>query len=219
MRRTLLLADAHRVLTDALAHFLSPAYDIVGHTQNGRKLVELAGQLRPDLIVLEITLPLLNGIEAMRVMQRSGIRSKFVVLTMHADTSLAVDALRAGASAVVLKQSAGKELAAALSRALGDRIYVSPLLPDVVTLLAMAARKPSTSVTSWLTPRKREVLQLVSEGKSIKEIAGLLSISPRTAESYKYEMMRHLGLHSTAELVQYAIRIGVSIVTPFSAAA
>ena len=217
MRNRVLIADDHRILAEALAKLLSVNYDVIGIASNGRELITLARELNPEIIVLDISMPLLNGMEALRMLRKSGVRGKFVILTMHADVSLASEAFRCGALAFVLKQAAGEELNAAIAAALRGRHYLSSSFPvDLVNLLAEAVRRPSQE-GPHLTRRQREVLQLVAEGKTMKEIATLLSLSTRTVESYKYEIMRTLGMHTNAELVQYAIRIGAISVPPIAA--
>jgi DNA-binding NarL/FixJ family response regulator len=219
MRAKVLLADHQRILTDGLRKLLEQYYDIVATATNGYELVSMGKELSPDVIVTEISMPLLNGMDAMRALKKSGLRSKFVVLTMHLDMGLAVQAFRAGASAYVLKLGSSEEIHAAMEAALRGRYYLSSAFPaDLVTVLAEAARH-SDQDGARLSRRQREVLQLVAEGKTMKEVATVLGISTRTAESYKYEMMRSLGIRTSAELVQYAIRIGLISVTPLRSAA
>ena len=218
MRARVLLADDHKMFAEALSKLLSPAYDVVGTASNGRELITFARELNPDVILLDVSMPLLNGMEALRMLRRTAIRGKFIVLTMHMDVSMAAEAFRCGASAFVLKQAAGEELHAAIAAALRGRSYLSSSFPvELVTLLAEAVRRPREEGPR-ITRRQREVLQLVAEGKTMKEIATLLSLSTRTVESYKYETMRTLGIHTNAELVQYAIRIGAITVMPLQAA-
>lgn len=218
MRIRMLLADDHKIFTEALSRMLAPNYEIIGTASNGRELITLARELNPDVIVMDVSMPLLNGMEVIRVLKRTAVRAKFVILTMHTDVSLAAEAFRCGASAFVLKQAAGDELNAAIVTALRGRHYLSSAFPvDLVTLLAEAVRHHREEGPK-ITRRQREVLQLVAEGKTMKEVATLLSLSTRTVESYKYEIMRVLGIHSNAGLVQYAIRIGVITVTPLQAA-
>ena len=218
MHARVLLADDHKMFAEALAKLLSQTYEIVGVASNGRELITLARELNPDVIVMDISMPLLNGMEALRMLKRTATRAKFVMLTMHTDVSLAAEAFRCGASGFVLKQAAGEELTTAIITALRGRSYLSSAFPvDLVTLLAEAVRH-RTEDGPKITRRQREVLQLVAEGKTMKEIASLLSLSTRTVESYKYEIMRILGIHTNAELVQYAIRIGVITVMPLQAA-
>lgn len=213
-RARVLLADDHTIVAEGLASLLEDDFDLIGQVRDGRALVEAARKLRPDVIVSDISMPLLNGLDAVRQIRRAGLPSKLVILTMHADIHLATEAVRAGATGYVLKQSAGEELITAIREVLKGRTYITPLIAtDVIGTLVDERNAPARRPVS-LTPRQREVLQLVAEGRTMKEIAGILGISTRTAESHKYQMMAALGVATTAELVQYAIRIGVIALTP-----
>lgn len=219
MRVRIILADDHRMLMEGLSKLLVPNFEVLRMVTNGRELVAAATELAPEIIIADLSMPLLNGMEALRILRRAGIRSKFIVLTMHTDISVAAEAFRSGASAYVLKQSSGEEINAAIAAALRGRTYLSASFPvDLVTLLAEAVRRPSNGEPK-LTRRQREVLQLVAEGKTMKEAANLLNLSTRTVESYKYEIMNTLAVHTNAELVQYAIRMGVITVAPLQCAA
>ena len=210
MRPTLLIADDHQLFAESLRSLLSPSYDIVGIATNGRELTELALRFKPNLILTDLSMPLLNGLDAVQGLTAMGLRSKFIILTMHVDMSLAVLVFRAGASAFVLKTAKGDELKEALQVVQRGGHYLSPQFPcDLVTVLAEAARRPASDRGPQLTRRQREVLQLVAEGKTMKEVATELNISTRTAESYKYHLMNVLGIRTTAELVQHAIKIGL----------
>lgn len=220
MRFRILVADDHRIFAEGLKSLLSDHYEVLGIAADGRELITMAKEYKPDIIITDLSMPLLNGLEALRTLRKTGIRSKFIVLTMHADLSLAVEAFRAGASAFVWKIAAGEDLKNALDSAVRGRQYLSPQFPcDLVTVLAEAARRPMSDEGPKLTRRQREVLQLVAEGKTMKEVATVLNISTRTAESYKYDLMRTLGIRTNAELVQYAIRIGLITVTVMGSAA
>lgn len=219
MRVRIVLADDHRVFMEGLSKLLATDCEILRMVTNGRELVAAANELAPELIIADLSMPLLNGMEALRVLRRSGIRSKFIVLTMHADVSVAAEAFRSGAAAYVLKESSADEIKTAIAAVLRGRTYLSASFPvDLVTLLAEAVRRPSNGEPK-LTRRQREVLQLVAEGKTMKEAANLLNLSTRTVESYKYEIMNTLAVHTNAELVQYAIRMGVISVAPLQCAA
>lgn len=197
---------------------LSPTYDVVGIAANGKELTELAVKLKPNLVLTDLSMPLLNGLDAVQALTSTGLRSKFIVLTMHVDISLAVLVFRAGASAFVLKTASSDELKEALRVVHNGGCYLSPQFPsDLVSVLAEAARRPLVDKVPQLTPRQREVLQLVAEGKTMKEVASQLNISTRTAESYKYHLMNVLGIRTTAELVQHAIKIGLITVKPLDA--
>jgi DNA-binding NarL/FixJ family response regulator len=201
-----LLADDHTIVAQGLESLLKDSFILVGTVRDGRALLEAAARLKPDVIVTDISMPLLNGLDAIRQLKSNGIEAKVVFLTMHADAQLAAEAFRVGASAFVLKQSAGEELIQAIHEVIQGRAYLTPLIAkDMITVLMEA--KDQRGEVGKLTPRQREVLQLIAEGRTMKEVAGILNISARTAETHKYEMMEVLGVHTTAELVQRAIRL------------
>jgi DNA-binding NarL/FixJ family response regulator len=205
-RIKVLIADDHAVVAEGLQALLRDTFDLVGTVHDGRALLEAVEQLRPDVIVTDISMPLLNGLDAIRQIRARNADAKVVVLTMHRETELAADAFRAGASGYLLKVSPGEELITAIRHAAQGRAYVTSLLAkDLITLLIEAGKAPAAE-GSPLTPRQREVLQLIAEGRTMKEVAGILHISPRTAESHKYEIMQALGVKTTADLIQYAIR-------------
>jgi DNA-binding NarL/FixJ family response regulator len=182
----------------------------VGIAANERELVDLAEKLKPNLILTDVSMPMMNGVDAVNTLSKMGLRCKFVVLTMHFDLSLAVEVFRSGGSAFVLKTASGDELKEALQTVHRGGCYLSPQFPcDLITLLAEAARRPASEHGPKLTQRQREVLQMVAEGKSMKEVAAQLNLSTRTAESHKYQLMKMLGIRTNAELVQYAIQIGL----------
>jgi DNA-binding NarL/FixJ family response regulator len=201
-----LLADDHKIVAQGLELLLKDSFNFVGTVSDGRALLEAAVRLKPDVIVTDISMPLLNGLDAVRQFRSNGIEAKVVFLTMHADANLAAEAFRAGGSAFLLKQSAGEELILAIREILQGRAYLTPLIAkDMISVLMEARKEPGEE--SHLTTRQREVLQLVAEGKTMKEVAGLLNISARTAETHKYEMMQTLRVKTTAELIQHAIRL------------
>jgi DNA-binding NarL/FixJ family response regulator len=202
-----LLADDHTVVADALEALLKESFDLVGVVHDGRALLEAAESLRPDVIVTDISMPMLNGLDAIRQIRARRPDARIVVLTMHRETQLAEDAFRAGVSGYVLKVSPGEELIEAIQQVAQGRAYVTTLLAKDLLSLLIDSRNPAPGDNSPLTPRQREVLQLIAEGRTMKEVASILNISPRTAESHKYEIMQVLGVASTAELIQYAIRI------------
>jgi DNA-binding NarL/FixJ family response regulator len=205
-RAKVLLADDHAIVAEGLATLLKGQFDLVGTVGNGVELVDAARQLRPDVIVADVAMPVLSGLEALRRLKAAKSDAKVIFLTMHADAQLATEAFRAGASGYVLKHSAGEELITAIREVLQGRIYLTPLITrDVITTLTEPAPKPAVT----LTPRQLEVLRLIAEGRRMKEIAAILNLSTRTVETHKYEMMRSLGVESTAQLVRYAIKIGL----------
>jgi DNA-binding NarL/FixJ family response regulator len=205
-RTTVLLADDHAILAEGLASLLKGHFDLVGTVGDGRRLLEAARELRPDVIVADIAMPVLSGLEALCLLKAEGLDAKVIFLTMHADAQLATEALRAGASGYVLKHSAGEELIRAVQEVVEGRVYLTPLLTkEVITTLT----EPTTQPAVQLTPRQREVLQLIAEGRRMKEIAATLQLSTRTVETHKYQMMQALGVDSTAALVRYAIQLGL----------
>jgi DNA-binding NarL/FixJ family response regulator len=201
-----LLADDHRILAEGLRSLLEPEFDVVGVVADGRELVAAAKKSQPDVIVADITMPWLNGIEAAVLLRAKGIEAKVVFLTMHRDVGYARRAMEAGAAGFVLKHSAATELATAVREALRGQTYVTPL---VAGELLQSYRDGPIRLREQLTPRQREVLQLIAEGRSAKEIGAVLNISTRTAEFHRARILENLGLHSTAELVHFAIRNGI----------
>lgn len=207
MRRpTIVAADDHRIVAEGLRSLLEPEYDLVAVVEDGAALMEAHDRLHPEVIVADVTMPRLNGIQAMRRLREQGSTAKFVFLTMHPDVDYAVEALDAGASGYVLKHSAPEELVAAVREALAGRTYITPRIAGGVL---EAMRRGEGSATAKLTSRQSEVLQLVAEGRSAKEIAAMLDLSPRTVESHKYSIMEVLGVKTSAELVREAVKRGL----------
>jgi DNA-binding NarL/FixJ family response regulator len=208
-RPRVLLADDHLLVAEALKSLLTPEFDLVGVVEDGRALVEAAGRLRPDVIVADITMPHLNGIDALAQLRQGGDRTPVVFLTMHRDVTFARRALDAGASGFVLKHSASVELVAAIRAALQGKTYLTPQLAGEVLEAMKEGPERADDPIASLTPRQREVLQLLAEGRSAKEIAANLGISARTVEFHKYQMMETLDLHTNAELIHFAIKHGL----------
>jgi DNA-binding NarL/FixJ family response regulator len=197
-----LVADDHTIVLEGLVSLLKEEFDVVGAVGDGRVLLDAAKKLRPDIIVTDISMPGLSGLEALPRLKAEHVDSKIIVLTMHHDAELAMRAMRAGASGFLLKHSATEELVTAIRQALLGNTYLTPpLTREVMDRMAAPATQPQTA----LTARQREILRLIVEGRRMKEIAAALQLSTRTVENHKYEMMQALGLHSTAELVRYAI--------------
>lgn len=209
MRIRVLLADDYKMVAEALGSLLKDSFDLVGIVGDGRSLLEQAARLKPDVIVTDIYIPLLNGVDALKELRSCGIDSKVVFLTGHADPKLAADTFRAGGSGFLSKQSAAEELIQAIQQVAQGRLYVTPLIEKEMIVLLLEAKSPSFSIEPELTPRQRQVLQLVAEGRTMKEVADILGISVRTAESHKYETMEILGARSTAELIHWAIRLNL----------
>ena len=203
-RLSILLADDHKMFSEGLRSLLQDDYELTT-VEDGQALIDVAGRLDPDVIIVDISMPVLNGFDAVRKLKKEGCSAKVIFLTMHADADLVAEALRCGASGYVLKQSVGEELIAAITQVLEGKVYLPQLMGR--TLDQSIKHGPSHSLN--LTPRQREVLRLIAQGRTMKEIAALLGISTRTAESHKYEMMEALGIQTTAELVQYAMKLGL----------
>jgi len=199
-----LLADDHALLLGAFAKLLAADCEIVGQVADGRALVAAAEKLKPDVIVLDISMPILNGLEAGRQIKQRLRNVKLVFLTMNEDPDLAAEAFRAGASGYLLKRSAASELLTAIHEVMLGRSYVTPLITEGLVGSLMHSG-PAQQAAHELTPRQREVLQLLAEGKSMKEVAAVLKLTPRTVAFHKYQMMDQLNIKSTAELIRYAV--------------
>jgi DNA-binding NarL/FixJ family response regulator len=208
-RSRVLIADDHSMVIDGLRALLEPEYEVVGAVNDGRAVLPEVRRLQPDVVVIDISMPLLNGLDCARQLRDAGCTAKILILTMHPDTTLAQEALAAGASGYVLKSSPGSELKAALGDVLRGRIYLSPAVTRDMDEVMGRMTSIHEDVWARLTPRQREVLQLLAEGKSHKEVANVLNISVKTAEYHKYAILDKLGLKTNAELVQYAIRHGI----------
>jgi DNA-binding NarL/FixJ family response regulator len=207
MRRpTVLIADDHRMVAEALKEILKPGFDVLGIAEDGMALLEMAPPLKPDIILIDIGMPLLNGLDAGRELRRLLPKAKLVYLTMNDHAQLVGEAFHAGASGYLLKHSAVSELSVCLGEVLKGNQYVSPAIAGKA--MEYAAQRPQSGEAEppSLTPRQRQIVQLVAEGKTMKEIGALLGISPRTVAEHKYHVMELLLLKSNAELVQYAIK-------------
>ena len=199
----ILLADDHAILVEALRKLLENDFDIVGSAADGRSVVEMALELKPDVILLDLTLPVLNGLEAARQLKKRAPEITIVFLTMNEDRELAAEALRIGAAGYVLKTSAASELRQAIRAGLAGRTFVTPSIDP-----GHWAKNDSIHAESYrgLTARQREVLQLLAEGQSMKEVGRSLGLTARTVAFHKYRMMESLGLQNSSQLVKYAIR-------------
>ena len=204
-RPRILLADDHLMMLEAFKALLEPAFDVVGIVPDGRMLLEVFSRLDPDVVLLDVGMPLLNGLDAGRQLKARRRSVKLIYLTMNPDPDLASEALRLGASGYLLKSSAVEELKQAIEEVLRGRTYITPLITRVVvgSLLRQGNVRPE------LTVRQREVLQLLAEGKSMKEAAAILDLTPRTVAFHKYRMMEQLRLKTSAELVRFAVQHGV----------
>jgi DNA-binding NarL/FixJ family response regulator len=210
MKQTrVLLADDHKIVLEGLKGLLAEEFDVVGTVENGRDLLAKAKELLPDIIVADITMPLLNGIDAVFQLKERGLNSKVIFLTMHYDASYAKKAFEAGASGYVLKHSAPDELVKAIHEVLQGRTYITPMITEeLLHSFKYDTRGKKGNVTK-LTSRQKEILQLLAEGKSAKNIASILHISSRTVEFHKYHLMEILKITNSAELIQYAIKQGI----------
>ncbi len=205
----IVLADDHRIVLEGLKNLLEAEYEIAGMVQDGHELIHEALRLKPDVIIADISMPSLNGIDAIRQIHKQGLTPKVVFLTMHNDAMYAREVLDMGASGFVLKHSAASELISAIHEILRGNMYISPAISQELLKLYKEDKSGREGVLAALSLRQREVLQLLAEGKSAKEIATLLAISTRTVEFHKYNIMQQLGLKSSAELVHYAIKHGI----------
>ena len=204
-----LLADDHQIFLEGLKGLLEPEFDLVGTVEDGRTLVKEAQRLRPDVIVTDISMPLLNGIEAVRQIKKSNHQIKIIFLTMHPDVSFASLAFEVGASGYVIKNSASHELITAINYAMMGKTYVTPEIAGELIQTYMKVESGQKVFDQKLTERQKEILQLIAEGHLTKEIADILSISIRTVEKHKYNMMQELNFKTTADLVKYAIKQGI----------
>lgn len=199
-----IVADDHTLLAEAFEKLLSPECDVVARVADGRALVNAVREHHPDVVVLDLAMPLLNGLEAARQIKQFDRGIKLVFVTMNEDPDLAAEAFRVGGSAYLLKRSAGSELLTAIREAMKHRSYVTPLVTE--GMLGSLMHSTTESPSRQLTSRQREVLQLLAEGKSMKEVASILNVTARTVAFHKYRMMDQLKIKTNAELIQYAIR-------------
>ena len=208
MRPRVLLADDHTLLLEAFEKLLEPDFTVVGAVSDGRALLAAAAELKPDVIVLDIAMPLLNGLDAARQIKKTMPAIKLIFLTMNEDPNLASEAFRIGASGYLLKTSAASELSKAINEALCGRSYVTPHITQ--GMMESFIRRPGDDRDApQLTHRQREVLQLLAEGRSMKEAAKILKITPRTVAFHKYRLMDQLHLKTNADLIQFAIKEGM----------
>jgi len=203
-RIRLLIADDHVMFAQGLESLLRDEFELLGTAGNGQELVDATLELNPDVILVDISMPVLNGFDAVRRIRERGNETRIIFLTMHDDATLLAEAFRCGASGYILKQAAGEELANAIREVAHGNNYVSPLITELPGKPFLVHTQKTT-----ITPRQREVLELISRGLTMKEIASQLNISTRTAESHKYEMMQTLGVETTAELIRFSLKLGL----------
>jgi DNA-binding NarL/FixJ family response regulator len=209
-RPRIMLADDHRIVVEGLKSILAEDFDLVGVVEDGSKMIEEARTLRPDAIVADISMPVLNGIDALERLRKEGLDIPVVFLTMHREVEYASRALEAGAAGYVLKHAAPQELVQAVRVALEGGTFVSPTLAGELFQRGSSRPRKDAVPQVALTERQRDILRLLTDGRSAKEIAKVLDISPRTVEFHKYRLMESLGLRNSAELIQFAIRQGIS---------
>jgi DNA-binding NarL/FixJ family response regulator len=204
-RPRVILADDHTLLLEAFGKLLVDECDVVAAVADGRALVEAVARLRPDVVVVDISMPLLNGIDAARQIKQAQPDVRIIFLTMNEDPDLAAAAFRAGATGYLLKRSAASELLTAIREVMRHRSYVTPLLTEGLAGSRLQPREPRQG-PELLTTRQREVVQLVAEGRSMKEAGQILHIATRTVAFHKYRIMEQLNIKTTAELIQFAIK-------------
>jgi DNA-binding NarL/FixJ family response regulator len=202
----ILLADDHVLVAEGLRSMLAPVYDVVGTVSDGRSLLDAAETLKPDLILVDIGMPQLNGLDATRVLKRLLPNVKVIVLTQNEDSLLVAEAFRAGASGYLLKYAAPKELLQAINEVLKGASYLSPRITSGAVAAMLRGPNVKSEETRDLTPRQREVIQLLAEGRSMKQIADILAISLRTVAAHKYRIMEVLEIKTNAELYRYAVK-------------
>ena len=210
-RPRLLLADDHTLLLAGIRRLLEPEFDLVGSVEDGQALLAAAKTLKPDIILLDISMPVLNGIDAAHRLRKLLPSAKVIFVTMHSNLDYVTEAFRAGARGYILKRAAASELITAIREVMKGNHYISPLVTRVALDSLIASSKPGGRSSDRLTPRQREVLQLVAEGRSRKEIAAILNISVKTVEFHKAALMRLLQLRTVADFTRYAIEHGIIV--------
>jgi len=206
-RKSVLLADDHALLAETIRMAIETHFDVVGIAPNGKAMVEMAHQYRPDVVIADISMPLLNGIDAVRIVRKELGGTRILILTMYADAYIIEEAFRAGVDGFITKRSGLDELLQAVQTVSMGRPYITPLVGEELISVLSAGNFQEGSSDQSLTLRQRQTLQLLAEGKTMKEAAAIMSISTRTAESHKYEIMRRLSVNTTADLVRYAVRM------------
>ena len=207
MRIRIVLAEDHTIVLEGLRALLEQeGFEIVGQANDGLAALELVGRLKPDVAIMDIAMPSLNGVDTARQIARVSPDTRIILLTVHEENQYVVEALRAGVSGYIVKTKAARDLVQAIQDVARGAVYLSPGLSHAAV---KAYLENSEQTEASLTPREREVLQLIAEGKSTKEVATILGISPKTADSHRSRMMEKLDIHETASLVRYAIRQGV----------
>jgi len=205
-----LLADDHALVLEGFKKLLEEHCQVVGTVEDGRSLLDAAKRLRPDIVVMDISMPQLNGLDAARRLRKIVPQTRLIFVTVHADPDYVNQAFKAGASAYLLKRSAGSELSQAIDAVKKGNYYVTSLIAKDLVQSAISETEPDSGSQDRLPARQREILQLVAEGLTLKEIASTLGLSPKTVEYHKAKLMEQLGLHTTAELTKYALAHGLT---------
>lgn len=205
-----LLADDHALVLEGFKKLLEEHCQVVGSVEDGRALLDAAERLQPDIVVLDISMPKLNGLDAARRLRKMVPQPRLIFVTVHADPDYVTQAFKAGASGYLLKRSAGSELLQAIEAVKNDNYYITSLIAKDLVQAAIADTAPEPGSQDRLPMRQREILQLVAEGLTLKEIASTLGLSPKTVEYHKSKLMEQLGLHTTAELTKYALAHGLT---------
>jgi DNA-binding NarL/FixJ family response regulator len=200
-----ILADDHAMVAEGLSRLIGEVADLVGQVADGQQLVDSARRLKPDIIISDVSMPVMSGLGALRQLRAEGSQARFIFLTAHTEAQLAAEAMRAGASGYLLKAAAGEELFEAIRAAMAGRVFLSPHIAGDVLRTISGANQGERELTS----RQREVLQLIAQGKRMKEIASDLNISVRTVEDHKSQLLVALGVKSTADLVKFAVKHGL----------
>ncbi|WP_256570512.1 response regulator transcription factor [Bradyrhizobium sp. CCGUVB1N3] len=202
----MILADDHVMVAEGLGRLVGEVADLVAQVENGKQLVEAVQRLKPDIVVSDVTMPVMSGLEALRQLKAGGSKTRFIFLTVHTEPQLATQAIRDGACGYLLKAAAGEELLDAIRAVMADRIYLTPhITKDVLQTMSRSTDGGGPSLSS----RQLEVLRLIAQGKRMKEIAAQLGISVRTVEDHKSQLLAALGVKSTADLVKFAIKQGL----------
>jgi len=208
-RKRIFLADDHSLLLDAFGNLLESEYEIVGTATDGRQMLSMVNKLQPDVVLLDVSMPNLNGMDAGEKLKRRHPDIKIIFLTVNEDPDIVAEAFKIGASGYLLKNCAAEELFKAIETALTGGVYVSPSVNE--SMISSFIKNPEgRKIKDDLTIRQREVLQLIAEGKTMKEIATILSITPRTVAFHKYQIMDNLDIKSNSELIKYAIKHGIA---------
>jgi len=201
-----ILADDHAMVAEGLGRLIGEVADLVGQVADGQQLVDSARRLKPDIIISDVSMPVMSGLDALRQLKAEGSQARFIFLTVHTEAQLAAEAMRAGASGYLLKAAAGEELFEAIRAVMAGRVYLSPHITEGV-LRTISGR--ANQGERQLTSRQREVLRLIAQGKRMKEVAADLNISVRTVEDHKSQLLVALGVKSTADLVKFAMKHGL----------